>query len=56
MHYRGATYEPAEVPVEMIQGEVIGQYRGAVLRSQHPRRIAVPQPSLRVKYRGAWAE
>ncbi|NJN57240.1 MAG: DUF4278 domain-containing protein [Leptolyngbyaceae cyanobacterium SL_5_9] len=56
LHYRGATYEPAEAPIEMIQGEVIGQYRGAVLRSQQPRRIAVPQPSLRVKYRGAWAE
>jgi len=56
LHYRGAVYEPAEAPVEMVQGEVIGHYRGATLRSQQPRRIAVQQPSLRVKYRGSWAQ
>jgi hypothetical protein len=56
LHYRGAVYESAEASVETVQGEVIGHYRGATLRSQQPRRIAVQQPSLRVKYRGAWAQ
>lgn len=54
LHYRGAVYESAEAS-ETVQGEVIGHYRGATLRSQQPRRVAV-QPSLPVKYRGAWAQ
>lgn len=56
LHYRGAVYESTEDPVEMVQGEVIGHYRGTTLRSEQPKRIAVRQPSLRVKYRGAWAQ
>jgi hypothetical protein len=55
LHYRGAVYESAKASVETVQGEVIGHYRGATLRSQQPRRVA-QQPSFRVKYRGAWAQ
>jgi hypothetical protein len=54
LHYRGAAYETSEIPVQMVEGEVIGHYRGATLRRQQPRHVTVQQPSLRVKYRGAW--
>jgi len=34
LHYRGATYEPANNAVEGWEGEIIGKYRGVPVR-QH---------------------
>lgn len=56
LHYRGATYEPANNAVEGWEGEVIGKYRGVPVR-QHQFRNVPNQPiNLRLKYRGAWVK
>ncbi|HIK57227.1 MAG TPA: DUF4278 domain-containing protein [Synechococcales cyanobacterium M55_K2018_004] len=55
LHYRGAAYETPVNQVEVIEGEVIGQYRGAALKRHEFRNIPA-QPHPRMKYRGAWVK
>lgn len=53
MHYRGAVYESSPSYVETTERDIIGHYRGAVVRFRRP--TALPyQPKLHLKYRGAW--
>jgi len=54
LHYRGATYEAPTTGVEFSEGEVIGQYRGAVLRAHQVNRKLASQEKPPMKYRGAW--
>lgn len=54
LHYRGAAYEAPNTGVEFSEGEVIGQYRGAVLRAHRINKLAVQQRKPPMKYRGAW--
>jgi hypothetical protein len=54
LHYRGATYQAPNTGVEFSEGEVIGQYRGAVLRAHRLNRQPARQEKPPMKYRGAW--
>jgi hypothetical protein len=54
LSYRGVKYE-AELPTfEMMEGDIVGKYRGQAIRHRYPypRHIPVPQPSLDLQYRG----
>lgn len=53
LHYRGAIYEAPANTVEVLEGEVIGKYRGAELK-RHEFRNLPAQPHPRLRYRGAW--
>jgi Domain of unknown function (DUF4278) len=52
LSYRGVSYEFNPSDSSSIPGEVIGKYRGAVLRSQHCTTSPVPQQIVNLKYRG----
>jgi Domain of unknown function (DUF4278) len=52
LYYRGVSYEFNLSHNPSIPGEVIGKYRGAVLRSQHCTNPLVPQQLVNLKYRG----
>lgn len=56
LHYRGAVYEASDNALDVVEGQVIGQYRGAVLRSHDLRQSPAQQPKPRIKYRGAWVK
>jgi hypothetical protein len=51
--YRGSQYESSTSSVPAIPGEVIGKYRGAVLRASHYTATVPPAQSLNLLYRGA---
>ena len=55
LSYRGAHYENELPTFQMLEGDVIGKYRGQNLRLQYPypKHIPVPQTPLDLKYRGA---
>ncbi|HEY9748977.1 MAG TPA: DUF4278 domain-containing protein, partial [Allocoleopsis sp.] len=54
LSYRGAHYETELPTFQMLEGDVIGKYRGQNLRLQYPypKHIPVPQTPLDLKYRG----
>lgn len=51
--YRGVKYEPTQYLVEMAEGEVIGCYRGAVLKRCTPKQAPMQRQFQGLKYRGA---
>ncbi|MBD2098428.1 DUF4278 domain-containing protein [Trichocoleus sp. FACHB-591] len=54
LSYRGAQYESELPTFQMMEGDVVGKYRGQNLRLQYPypKHIPVPQTPLDLKYRG----
>ena len=50
--YRGVSYNYEPPPIDMMEGEVGGKYRGQPWTVSYPRHIPVPQPALSLKYRG----
>nr|WP_290222610.1 DUF4278 domain-containing protein [Trichocoleus desertorum] len=54
LSYRGAHYESELPTFQMMEGDVVGKYRGQNLRLQYsyPKHIPVPQTPLDLKYRG----
>lgn len=54
LSYRGAHYETELPTFQMLDGDVIGKYRGQnlKLRYSYPKHIPVPQTPLDLKYRG----
>lgn len=54
LSYRGAQYESELPTFQMLEGDVVGQYRGQSLRLRYPypKHIPVPQTPLDLKYRG----
>ncbi|HEY9861235.1 MAG TPA: DUF4278 domain-containing protein [Candidatus Obscuribacterales bacterium] len=54
LSYRGAHYESELPTFQMLEGDVVGKYRGQNLRLQYPypKHIPVPQTPLELKYRG----
>jgi hypothetical protein len=56
LHYRGATYQAPDAGAEFSEGEVIGQYRGAVLKAHRISHLPEQAPKGRMKYRGAWVK
>lgn len=53
LSYRGLSYTLPST-IAMSSGSVIGQYRGAVLRSLYPAQAIASLPSANLKYRGAY--
>ncbi|MGP1373488.1 MAG: DUF4278 domain-containing protein [Almyronema sp.] len=53
LHYRGVQYEPTQTKVEMAEGEVIGLYRGAVVRRRVAKHAPAQPSNAGLKYRGA---
>jgi hypothetical protein len=51
LSYRGASYEYTPPTLEVTEGEIIGRYRGQVLR-KHTVQNVPPQPIVELKYRG----
>jgi hypothetical protein len=54
LSYRGTRYETELPTFEMLEGDVVGKYRGQNLKLQYPypKHIPVPQTPLDLKYRG----
>jgi Domain of unknown function (DUF4278) len=52
LSYRGVSYEINPSDNASIPGEIIGQYRGAVLREQHYTNPPVHEFLVTLKYRG----
>lgn len=52
LSYRGVSYEFNPFDNASIPGEIIGKYRGAVLRSQDCTNPPLPQQLVNLKYRG----
>lgn len=50
--YRGASYEYNPLTLEVREEEVIGRYRGGILRSRRYTGINQSQPPYSLKYRG----
>jgi len=52
LSYRGIPYDSVSTPINMIESEAVGHYRGGNFHFAYPRHIPVPQPALELKYRG----
>lgn len=52
LSYRGVRYDRTSTPVEMVESEGTGHYRGSNYHFTYPRHIPVPQPVVELKYRG----
>ncbi|MEG3436611.1 DUF4278 domain-containing protein [Pannus brasiliensis CCIBt3594] len=52
MTYRGVTYERDSTPLEMLEGENAGKYRGNDWKYRYPRHIPQLEPKIYRQYRG----
>ncbi|GAB4293225.1 MAG: hypothetical protein Fur0025_29420 [Oscillatoriaceae cyanobacterium] len=52
LSYRGEKYEVNTPPVELTEDEVVGKYRGQLLKSHQVKNCAA-NPNCEIKYRGA---
>ena len=52
LSYRGICYQSNPSIIPTIRGEIIGKYRGVILRAKHYTTPLSPKPSLDLKYRG----
>ena len=50
--YRGVKYEPSQTPVEMVESEVIGRYRGVALKRRTAKHSPTHRQAQGLKYRG----
>jgi hypothetical protein len=53
LSYRGVSYEHKPTPVEVVDSDKWGQYRGQAYNFARPGSLPVPQPVESMKYRGA---
>ncbi|AMW30098.1 MULTISPECIES: DUF4278 domain-containing protein [Oscillatoriales] len=49
--YRGVNYNHEFQPMDVVESEVCGKYRGQDCHFHYPRHIPVPQPHGNLKYR-----
>lgn len=52
LHYRGAAYEASADAVETTETDLVGRYRGSILRFRKPKQAAHEHHSVGMKYRG----
>lgn len=52
MIYRGVAYERDSTPLEMLEGDIAGKYRGNDCKYRYPRHIPQLEPKLYRQYRG----
>ncbi|MBD2072205.1 DUF4278 domain-containing protein [Leptolyngbya sp. FACHB-671] len=52
LSYRGVRYDSVSTPINMVESEGTGNYRGSNFHFTYPRHIPVRQPVLELKYRG----
>lgn len=52
LSYRGVRYDSVSTPIDMVESEGTGHYRGNNFHFTYPRHIPVPQPVVELKYRG----
>lgn len=50
--YRGHQYETSFSPVDLVESELTGKYRGQSVHLHYPRHVPVPQTPHPMKYRG----
>lgn len=50
--YRTISYEHQEPPLDIVESELGGKYRGNAWQVRYPRHIPVPLPNPSLKYRG----
>lgn len=50
--YRGHQYETSFSPMDMVESELTGKYRGQSVQFHYPRHVPVPKTSHPLKYRG----
>lgn len=50
--YRGNQYDASFPPVDVVESEITGKYRGQSVQFSYPRHIPVPQTPHSLKYRG----
>lgn len=50
--YRSVWYSRTPSVIETEEGEIIGKYRGAILRSRSPQSVPSQEHCLRGRYRG----
>ncbi|WP_413160174.1 DUF4278 domain-containing protein [Capilliphycus salinus ALCB114379] len=50
--YRTINYERHQPPVDIVESELGGKYRGNAWQVHYPRHIPVPLPNPNLKYRG----
>lgn len=52
LSYRGEKYEVNTPPVEVTEDEIVGKYRGQIVKTHQPKQCPA-SPNLEIKYRGA---
>ncbi|MGL6136104.1 MAG: DUF4278 domain-containing protein, partial [Planktothrix sp.] len=50
--YRGHQYESFLSPMDTVESELTGKYRGQSVQFHYPRHVPVPKTSHPLKYRG----
>lgn len=50
--YRGHQYETSFSPMDTVESELTGKYRGQSVQFHYPRHVPVPKTSHPLKYRG----
>lgn len=50
--YRGVQYDYQPPTIDMVEGDLLGKYRGNAWKARYPRHIPVPQAPMNLKYRG----
>ncbi|HIK12925.1 MAG TPA: DUF4278 domain-containing protein [Oscillatoriaceae cyanobacterium M33_DOE_052] len=52
LSYRGEKYEVNTPPIELTEDEIVGKYRGQIVKTHQPKQCPA-SPNLEIKYRGA---
>lgn len=50
--YRGHQYETSFSPMDIVESELTGKYRGQSVQFHYPRHVPVPKTAHPLKYRG----
>lgn len=56
LHYRGATYNHENTPVELTDNCVIAHYRGGTTKICQSKQTATRRLSVPLRYRGLWVK
>ncbi len=51
LNYRGTQYQKHFPPIDIVEGELGGKYRGQTWKIHYPRHMQMTQPSHELKYR-----